>query len=527
MTSGCRVAEPALLLVAAPLLLFPRGPLPWVGLGLLCLGWILHGFASDKWLIRTPLDLPVAVIFLMTIASIYPSVDLTLSLPKLYGIILGLFVYYGTVRNVSSRRRFWFGVGSLVASIVAISILGLVGTDWNTVKFEFLQRIYGVMPRLIGEVQTSVGPVAGFNPNELGGTLAFLLPLPLALTLRARLYLAQEGLLVAAVLFGFGVLGLSASRSALVSAAMAVLMLAVWRWRRAGLFLLGATIVALVLVLALDAQSVADSFMQLDPKGKTSATASLHSRLEIWERAGYMIEDFPFTGIGLNTFPVVLATLYPSLLSTPDDPIPHAHNIYLQTAVDLGLGGLLGFLGLWACAAHAGWRAYRNAGKVQFPLKAVPDEVFEQNVASSFSLRNRASANLDDSPCKRVATQEIGGDPAVQSAIVGMLAGMLSYLVFGLTDAITLGAKPTVLLWLMLGLVVASERFTGTTNAGGVDASNDLSKVQVGAVPRQSVWRRAASFALAIVLDSYWILAFLLVGLGYLVVGLSICGWVP
>ncbi len=56
------------------------------------------------------------------------------------------------------------------------------------------------------------------------------------------------------------------------------------------------------------------------------------------------------------------------------------------------------------------------------------------------------------------ASRKRPGRTAMQAALVGLLVGLGAYLIFGLTDAITLGAKPTVVLWLMVGLVEAARR---------------------------------------------------------------------
>jgi putative inorganic carbon (HCO3(-)) transporter len=71
----------------------------------------------------------------------------------------------------------------------------------------------------------------------------------------------------------------------------------------------------------------------------------LDGRLEVWNRALYAISDFPFTGIGIGTFPLVVPQLYPFFLSTAET-VPHAHNQWLQIAVDLGLPGFIAFLAL-------------------------------------------------------------------------------------------------------------------------------------------------------------------------------------
>ncbi len=468
-------ADPAVVLISAPLLLFPYRYLPWVGLGFLMVGWVLRVTGTGVWIVRNPLNRPIAALFLMTMVSLYPSVDLSLSMPKFYGIILGFFIFYATVSYINNERRFWQGAWLLVVSVVVISLLGMVGTDWNTYKLPMFQQIYGLMPRVIPSVQTSFGAATGFHSNEVGGTLAFLLPLPIALMFGAtwtRLRKAELGIVA---LLGFGVLVLTASRSGFMGVAVAAVVIGIWRWRRIGTMAIFVGLAVLGVILSLDAPAIEGLLLKVDVNTVASSGGTLAARSEIWDRALFLIEDFPFTGIGLNTFPVVGDTLYPSLLAGPDARVPHAHNIFLQTAVDLGLGGLLGFLGLWACTVYVAWTAYRRAA-----VDGVPRT-------------------------------------AVQAATVGLLLGLLSYLVYGLTDAITLGAKPTVLLWLMLGLLVSAQRIT-------FSAHPQLAASQSGSPQAYSFANRAVRLLLFTARDCFWVVTFALVGLGLLVVAVAIFG---
>jgi O-antigen ligase len=61
---------------------------------------------------------------------------------------------------------------------------------------------------------------------------------------------------------------------------------------------------------------------------------TLASRLEVWQRGWMMVQDFAFTGIGIGTFNVVAHALYPFFIAAPDELVPHAHNQFLEVAVD-------------------------------------------------------------------------------------------------------------------------------------------------------------------------------------------------
>jgi putative inorganic carbon (HCO3(-)) transporter len=141
--------------------------------------------------------------------------------------------------------------------------------------------------------------------------------------------------------------------------------------------------------------------------GTTFSLNTLASRVEIWSRALYGIEDFPITGMGMNTFREVVHVLYPLFMIPPGVDFAHAHNHMLQAAIDLGIPGLIAYLSLWLISAvmlHSIW--------------------------------SRATGWED------------------RLWVLGLGGGLLGYFVYGLTDAVALGAKPGFLWWMMLGLIV-------------------------------------------------------------------------
>ena len=68
-----------------------------------------------------------------------------------------------------------------------------------------------------------------------------------------------------------------------------------------------------------------------------------------------MIRDYPFTGIGLDTFRLVAQNEYP-YFNYAFNQTEHPHNIFLQAGVDGGVLGLLALL--WLIVAF-----YRTVGK--------------------------------------------------------------------------------------------------------------------------------------------------------------------
>jgi O-antigen ligase len=259
------------------------------------------------------------------------------------------------------------------------------------------------LPNLVpGLTRDSFGNVqAGIHANELGGTLALLLPFALALLLlrgeRAvggrrlppAVFLAVVALLGAALL-------LLGSRSGLLGALAGAGVVIWWarpRWR-GGYVLAAGSLIGAGLALAL--------LRAEDP----ASVDTVSFRLELWARTVTMIRDAPFTGVGLNAFPLVQPDLYPILRHEATGFVAHAHNVYLQTTVDLGVPGLIAFLALGAALVSAA----------------------------------RRGLALRPSPL-----------------LLGAAGSLVAWGGHGLVDAITLGAKPVLLVGLCAGIILGSD----------------------------------------------------------------------
>jgi putative inorganic carbon (HCO3(-)) transporter len=162
----------------------------------------------------------------------------------------------------------------------------------------------------------------------------------------------------------------------------------------------------LLLVVLGQGSTLVDFLLRMDSRNGTLA-----SRVEVWQRGILMVQDFPFTGIGIGTYNVIAHSLYPFFIAAPDEIVAHAHNNLLEVAIDLGIPGLIAFTALLTTFTLCLVRAYQSASE--------------------------------------------GLGPALAA---GLGFGMLAHQVFGLTDAFILGTKPGVLLWVFFGLAVVVYR---------------------------------------------------------------------
>jgi putative inorganic carbon (HCO3(-)) transporter len=130
------------------------------------------------------------------------------------------------------------------------------------------------------------------------------------------------------------------------------------RWLGGSLPML-AVLAVVVLILHLGPQQLGENLFgkeSASPVEEVVGAITLEDRVEIWSRALYAIQDFPFTGCGLGAFRRVVPILYPFFTVPPDTDIAHAHNIFLQTALDLGIPGLVAYLALLGSALVVCWQ---------------------------------------------------------------------------------------------------------------------------------------------------------------------------
>jgi putative inorganic carbon (HCO3(-)) transporter len=149
------------------------------------------------------------------------------------------------------------------------------------------------------------------------------------------------------------VLILTLSRGSWVALAVVTLGMGMLRWRRGWALALLAALLLGFWIQAAGAAKIAGILASSNTLG------TVEGRLEVWSRAIYMIQDFPFSGIGMGAFGDLADILYP-FFSFPAGSVPHAHNLLLQVAVDLGIPGLIAWLAVFILASASAWLAYRQ-----------------------------------------------------------------------------------------------------------------------------------------------------------------------
>ena len=452
------------LVLAAPFLLFPspkRSAFLLIVPGLFLLHWLTNKVSQSgeaakaqpaprnlaPILPSTPLNGPLLLMMVMVLVSLWASNDISFSLPKVSGLVLGLGAFFAVVRESEHPHGWLSGLLAFIGIGSAIATLGILGTSNFSNKFVLFIPITSRLPRIFTGL---AGAQAGINSNEVAGALTWLLPVMIAICIglfflrkvypdnNAKspkknyannfmsslwvkiLCLAVTGFLAAVFL-------VCQSRGAyfglIITLIVAVLILLPPRWRTYCLALMALVGIALVSFLATHQQVVGNWLANSNLV--TSAGVSLdtfNGRLEVWSRAIYGIEDFPFTGMGMNIFRNAVQILYPLPNALSGIDIGHAHNEFLQAALDLGIPGLIAFIAVYI-------NAFWMLGVIWRTNRINPNAAKQQSWATAL-------------------------------LVLGMAGGLFGHLFYGMTDAVALGAKPGLLLWILLGLICGLYRRT-------------------------------------------------------------------
>jgi O-antigen ligase len=191
----------------------------------------------------------------------------------------------------------------------------------------------------------------GFDPNDLGVTLALAIPMCLHLSASGRglpawLVRAAAALIIAALL-------LTGSRTALVGACLAFVYAAL-TWRRAGPQQRVAS-AGLLLLLVLGTFRLAPQFsrQRLETLPEEMTTGTFHGRTRIWKTGIKVLMDHWAAGIGVGAYPEAVKPW----LGTPGVPGMQytAHNTFLSVLVETGVPGALLFGLLLAVLALFTW----------------------------------------------------------------------------------------------------------------------------------------------------------------------------
>lgn len=283
---------------------------------------------------RTPFDELIALLVILSAASIFVSPDRSFSFYNWYHL-MGRYIltYYLVVNHIQSLAQLRRLVLSLFASSAIVAAYGfyqyIYGVDISAFEWVDGQQFPDLKVRVFSTLE---------NPNLLAGFLVIIMAMLTGLGLCGWHKPVKRLCIITGVVLLGVCLVLTYSRGAWLSVLAVIGVFGLIYSRRIFWLLL---IVPVVVLLGHDA--VMERVLSILNPTDTSSTL----RVALWESTLAMILDKPLLGIGWGAYWLVYPE-YDFFVQDAGTKIFHAHNTYLHLAAEIGIPGFLVFMAI-AC----------------------------------------------------------------------------------------------------------------------------------------------------------------------------------
>jgi putative inorganic carbon (hco3(-)) transporter len=371
-----------------------------IAVGVLIFFWLVRWIGFGRLSLRTPVDLPIIYILLMMPVTLWATALPDKTIWQVLRLMTGIGLFYAIVNWTNSKQRLEWLLFVLISGGLMLVAIAPFSVSWNTSKLSFIPS--DLYERFVLIVQDTA------HPNVMAGYLVIIFPISLSLFLFGWREMNQWLKIIGisnSILIPLTLI-LTQSRAAWIAMALVILLIIYFRFRFGWILIIISGIAGVVGIYILGINNIIDMI------SSSGAISGIDGRVEIWSRAIYMIQDFAFTGVGMGTFGDVADLLYPFFLYAPGT-IPHAHNLFLQVAVDLGVMGLVAWLAIVMGVLITAWQLYKTTSGEY-----------------------------------KTISQAIG---------VGMMGSVIALLEQGILDAVTWGmVRPAPIVWVIWGTCVAA-----------------------------------------------------------------------
>ena len=239
---------------------------------------ILAFFLFRRWgqgrlSIRMPIDWSIVVLIATLLITVIVTVQPSVTYPQVYRLLIGIGLTYSMANWADSDVRLHLIAMGITFAGATLALSAPFTVQWITSKFSFIPKaFYARLPLLTSD---------GIHSNVMGGTLAILFPLSLAILLfgwSTVSRLERVFYLASALLMG-SVIVFSQSRGALMGIMVAFFGLIILRWQR-GWWLIIPILAGTVFI----SYSRGLAFF-IDQTSANSAISALDGRQEVWSRA--------------------------------------------------------------------------------------------------------------------------------------------------------------------------------------------------------------------------------------------------
>ncbi len=335
--------------------------------------------------------------------------------------IAGSALPFQSVHGFFTKTIEWFAVYLLVIEIFVIRrhieiVLSLFGLTAFVTGLDALFQSLGPHKDVFFHQSLTEGyrVTAAFgHPNILGAFLTIAIPTVLGLFLaeaknKKKIFL---GIIIVVLTWS---LFLTFSRGAWMGTSAGILFFVIGAFFPRARPLLRCSLITVAIVVTIFSVDYSFVLKKQHNLVKNDA-ATVQFRLSLWREGLFLIKERPFFGHGINTFmPVMKNALITSTSPLANGYSPsYAHNCYLQIAVEAGIFGLSAFAG------------------ILFLL-------FSQGLS--------------------LISREFEREPHVRFTAIGILSGLLGFLVHSSVDINFYSLQLPVIFWFMAGLLISLDK---------------------------------------------------------------------
>ena len=337
------------------------GPVPvspvTVLVAVLAGGWLWQFLTGRERINVSQMQFPLALFLFWSVLSLYRVSEISAAVKTLLIFAMGAAVYLVFSQAIHSpveARRVMWAVAVSAGAVGVYASIANIGGFGGTSEIRVYQGV------------ESYSRVEGIftHPNYLGGFFALSIPPVIALSASESLWSRRMlgYLLVAAALAG---LAFSYSRAAWIGTGVGLLvLLPLLRrsfWPVAGLAVMGVFTAS---------GAILERFQSIATAG---SDPSVTNRFEVWQVIPSLVVERPLLGGGLGNFLEAygdLAGVIPATHSLPyvysmysPETLPHAHNLFFNLAVEVGVLGVGAFLWILTVAFLRVWQSNRLADR--------------------------------------------------------------------------------------------------------------------------------------------------------------------
>ena len=293
--------------------------------------WFLRLQVDKNFKLRSlPYDLPMILFVIISAASVFfspvKSFDLTYNFLILAGTYILTYILIG--QNIRTAEQIKFFVKAIGASAVFVVLCGyfqyIFGVDIADMKWIDGEAFPELRKRIFSTLE---------NPNVLAGYLDVMICIALGILAKFG-DKKQKILLVVAIVLMAACLAMTYSRGAFLTMAIVFVIYGVIQdWRILILF------TVLIALLFYGDTTFSTRIISIFTETLDSSEGL---RIGIWVSTIPMIADHPFIGVGWGAFKYIYPQ-YNYYLADTSITIYHAHNLYLNTAAEIGIIGALAY----------------------------------------------------------------------------------------------------------------------------------------------------------------------------------------